>query len=157
MFHKTDTEILWHVQDSGREIDRLCSFLGLSHSAEEKDRVATGVKFSNMKQNKMTNYSTVPFMNQKVSPFMRKGIVKKYLLAVRNLLKPFITHFMKWPVGFSLPVQGKLVTGRTISLWPRMNSLMKTTIRKWRIPHWSFVMRFRRPADSEVQNSYGIK
>lgn len=60
-------------QDCGQEIDRLCSFLGISASAEEKERVITSVTFDSMKQNKMTNYSTVPVMNQEVSPFMRKG------------------------------------------------------------------------------------
>lgn len=57
-------------------MDRLCSFLGLSPSAEEKERVTTQVKFDNMKENKMVNFSTVKSMNQKVSPFMRKGTVK---------------------------------------------------------------------------------
>ncbi|TKS77769.1 Cytosolic sulfotransferase 3 [Collichthys lucidus] len=63
------------IEDSGREVDRLCFFLGFSASAEEKERVTTESKFDNMKQNKMTNYSTVEFMNHKVSPFMRKGKV----------------------------------------------------------------------------------
>ncbi|KAI3357596.1 hypothetical protein L3Q82_016009 [Scortum barcoo] len=63
------------IEDFGRELDSLCSFLGLSPSAEEKERIATGTKFDNMKQNKMTNYSTVKTMNQNVSPFMRKGKV----------------------------------------------------------------------------------
>ncbi|XP_023278532.1 cytosolic sulfotransferase 2-like isoform X2 [Seriola lalandi dorsalis] len=63
------------IEDSRREIDRLCSFLCLSPSAEEKERVITGVMFDNMKQNKMANYSTVHIMDHKVSPFMRKGKV----------------------------------------------------------------------------------
>uniref|UniRef100_A0A3Q3XFW7 Sulfotransferase n=1 Tax=Mola mola TaxID=94237 RepID=A0A3Q3XFW7_MOLML len=63
------------IKDSGRELDRLCSFLGLSPSAEEKEKVLTGSTFDNMKQNKMTNYSTVQLMDQTVSPFMRKGKV----------------------------------------------------------------------------------
>uniref|UniRef100_UPI0037E95AF5 cytosolic sulfotransferase 2-like n=1 Tax=Semicossyphus pulcher TaxID=241346 RepID=UPI0037E95AF5 len=63
------------IEDSGREIDRLCSFLGLSPPAEEMQRVVTGVKFDKMKENKMANYTTVPLMNHKVSPFMRKGKV----------------------------------------------------------------------------------
>ncbi|XP_071776852.1 cytosolic sulfotransferase 3-like [Centroberyx gerrardi] len=63
------------TEDTGREIDRLCSFLGLSPSAEEKETVIRGVQFDNMKKNKMTNYSTVPTMDLKVSPFMRKGKV----------------------------------------------------------------------------------
>ncbi|XP_078144258.1 cytosolic sulfotransferase 3-like isoform X2 [Centroberyx gerrardi] len=63
------------IEDTGREIDRLCSFLGLSPSAEEKETVIRGVQFDNMKKNKMTNYSTVQVMDLKVSPFMRKGKV----------------------------------------------------------------------------------
>uniref|UniRef100_A0A3Q4HNI9 Sulfotransferase n=1 Tax=Neolamprologus brichardi TaxID=32507 RepID=A0A3Q4HNI9_NEOBR len=63
------------IEDCGREIDRLCSFLGLSPSVEEKERVRASVTFDSMKQNKMTNYSTVKTMNHKVSPFMRKGKV----------------------------------------------------------------------------------
>ncbi|XP_020485105.1 cytosolic sulfotransferase 1 [Labrus bergylta] len=63
------------IEDAGREIDQLCSFLGLSVSTEEKQSVVTEVKFDNMKQNKMTNYSTITVMNHKVSPFMRKGQV----------------------------------------------------------------------------------
>ncbi|XP_063320929.1 cytosolic sulfotransferase 3-like [Pelmatolapia mariae] len=63
------------IEDCGREIDRLCSFLGLSPSVEEKERVRASVTFDSMKQNKMTNYSTVKTMNHNVSPFMRKGKV----------------------------------------------------------------------------------
>ncbi|KAM7411656.1 hypothetical protein PAMA_021577 [Pampus argenteus] len=63
------------IEDSRREIDRLCSFLGLSPSAEETDKLTAKVRFDNMKENKMTNYSTIQIMNQKVSPFMRKGKV----------------------------------------------------------------------------------
>ncbi|KAM9350995.1 cytosolic sulfotransferase 3-like [Symphorus nematophorus] len=63
------------VEDTGREIDKLCSFLGLSLSAEEKKRITGGVQFDNMKKNDMANYSTNPVMDFKVSPFMRKGKV----------------------------------------------------------------------------------
>uniref|UniRef100_H3DKM9 Sulfotransferase n=1 Tax=Tetraodon nigroviridis TaxID=99883 RepID=H3DKM9_TETNG len=63
------------IEDLGREVDRLSSFLGLSPSAEEKENILTGAKFDNMKKNKMTNYSTVLLMDHKVSPFMRKGKV----------------------------------------------------------------------------------
>ncbi|XP_078144222.1 cytosolic sulfotransferase 1-like [Centroberyx gerrardi] len=63
------------IEDTGREIDRLCSFLGLSPSAEEKETVIRRVQFDNMKKNKMINYSTVQIMDLKVSPFMRKGKV----------------------------------------------------------------------------------
>uniref|UniRef100_A0A8D3AK09 Sulfotransferase n=1 Tax=Scophthalmus maximus TaxID=52904 RepID=A0A8D3AK09_SCOMX len=63
------------IEDCGRELDQLCSFLGLSPSAEEKERILTGAKFDNMKHNKMANYSTVQIMDHSVSPFMRKGKV----------------------------------------------------------------------------------
>ncbi|KAK1899273.1 Cytosolic sulfotransferase 3 [Dissostichus eleginoides] len=62
-------------EDTGREMHQLCSFLGLSLSAEEKENVLTRVKFDNMKTNKMTNFSTIHHMDQTVSPFMRKGKV----------------------------------------------------------------------------------
>ncbi|XP_051813820.1 cytosolic sulfotransferase 3-like isoform X2 [Acanthochromis polyacanthus] len=61
--------------DLGQALDRLCSFLGLSPSAEEKEKLAAAVKFDKMKENNMVNYSTVPIMDQKISPFMRKGKV----------------------------------------------------------------------------------
>lgn len=61
--------------DTGREIDRLCSFLGLKPSAEEKTKIMSGVKFDSMKNNVMTNYSTYPRMKFDISPFMRKGQV----------------------------------------------------------------------------------
>uniref|UniRef100_A0A8C7SZX2 Sulfotransferase n=1 Tax=Oncorhynchus mykiss TaxID=8022 RepID=A0A8C7SZX2_ONCMY len=63
------------LQDTRRELDRLCSFLGLSPSAEEKERVRGGVQFDTMKKNSMANYSTIPIMDIKISPFMRKGKV----------------------------------------------------------------------------------
>uniref|UniRef100_A0A672K2D7 Sulfotransferase n=1 Tax=Sinocyclocheilus grahami TaxID=75366 RepID=A0A672K2D7_SINGR len=63
------------VEDTGREVARLCSFLGLSTSAEQKEKITKGVQFDAMKQNKMTNYSTIPVMDFKISPFMRKGKV----------------------------------------------------------------------------------
>uniref|UniRef100_I3KKV8 Sulfotransferase n=1 Tax=Oreochromis niloticus TaxID=8128 RepID=I3KKV8_ORENI len=40
-----------------------------------KERVKASATFDNMKQNKMTNYSTFDTMNQTISPFMRKGKV----------------------------------------------------------------------------------
>ncbi|CAM4714354.1 unnamed protein product [Leuciscus chuanchicus] len=63
------------VEDTGREVERLCSFLGLSTSVEEREKITKGVQFDAMKQNKMTNYSTLPVMDFKISPFMRKGKV----------------------------------------------------------------------------------
>ncbi|MED6253288.1 Cytosolic sulfotransferase 1 [Ataeniobius toweri] len=63
------------IEDSGQEINRLCSFLGLSPTAEQKEHVRDKAKFDNMKQNKMTNFSSVQTMNHSVSPFLRKGTI----------------------------------------------------------------------------------
>ncbi|KAL1021530.1 hypothetical protein UPYG_G00014460 [Umbra pygmaea] len=63
------------IEDLGRELDRLCSFLGLSPSEEEKERVKVGTHFDNMKKNDMVNYTRIPVLDFKVSTFMRKGKV----------------------------------------------------------------------------------
>ncbi|KAF7664862.1 hypothetical protein LDENG_00161610 [Lucifuga dentata] len=63
------------IEDTGREIDQLCSFLGVNPSAEEKERIREGAQFDKMKNNNMTNYSTLTAMDFKISPFMRKGKV----------------------------------------------------------------------------------
>uniref|UniRef100_A0A672INZ1 Sulfotransferase n=1 Tax=Salarias fasciatus TaxID=181472 RepID=A0A672INZ1_SALFA len=63
------------VEDTGREIDKLCSFLGLTPSVEEKTRIVGEVHFDKMKKDDMANYSTVPVLNFKISPFMRKGMI----------------------------------------------------------------------------------
>ncbi|XP_029975204.1 cytosolic sulfotransferase 3-like [Salarias fasciatus] len=66
------------VEDTGREIDKLCSFLGLTPSVEEKTRIVGEVHFDKMKKDDMLNYSTVPVFDLKVSPFMRKGKVSDW-------------------------------------------------------------------------------
>ncbi|XP_029975213.1 cytosolic sulfotransferase 3-like [Salarias fasciatus] len=63
------------VEDTGREIDKLCSFLGLTPSVEEKTRIVGEVHFDKMKNDEMANYSKIPVFDFKVSPFMRKGKV----------------------------------------------------------------------------------
>ncbi|KAL6456657.1 hypothetical protein MHYP_G00352010 [Metynnis hypsauchen] len=82
------------VEDTGREVEHLCSFLGLSISTEERKRITKGVHFDAMKQNKMTNYSTVPVMDSKISPFMRKGKVgdwKNHFTVAQN--EQFDKHY----------------------------------------------------------------
>ncbi|XP_072537140.1 cytosolic sulfotransferase 3-like [Salminus brasiliensis] len=82
------------VEDTGREVERLCSFLGLSTPTEERERITKGVHFDTMKLNKMTNYSTVPAMDFKVSPFMRKGKVgdwKNHFTVAQN--EQFDEHY----------------------------------------------------------------
>ncbi|KAM3617878.1 uncharacterized protein V6R79_012274 [Siganus canaliculatus] len=63
------------IEDTGREINKLCSFLGLTPSAEEMQRITGGVQFDKMKKNDMVNFSTNQVMDFKISPFMRKGKV----------------------------------------------------------------------------------
>uniref|UniRef100_A0A3B4FY70 Sulfotransferase n=1 Tax=Pundamilia nyererei TaxID=303518 RepID=A0A3B4FY70_9CICH len=73
------------IEDYEKEIDRLCSFLGLSPSAEEKERIKASVTFDSMKQNKMTNYTTARKLNHEVSPFMRKvGDWKNHFTVAQN-------------------------------------------------------------------------
>ncbi|NP_991183.1 sulfotransferase family 1, cytosolic sulfotransferase 4 [Danio rerio] len=62
-------------EDTGREVNRLCSFLGLSTSVQEKEKITKGVQFDAMKQNTLINHVTIPFLDCKISPFMRKGKV----------------------------------------------------------------------------------
>merc|ERR1711931_297767 len=46
------------VEDTVRELDRLCSFLGLSPTVDDKQMIRQLVHFDNMKNNKMANCST---------------------------------------------------------------------------------------------------
>ncbi|XP_068601634.1 cytosolic sulfotransferase 3-like [Brachionichthys hirsutus] len=63
------------IEDTAREIDKLCSFVGLSLSAEEENRITETVHFDNMTRNDAVNYSKLPIMNVNISPFLRKGKV----------------------------------------------------------------------------------
>ncbi|KAL6456659.1 hypothetical protein MHYP_G00352030 [Metynnis hypsauchen] len=42
---------------------------------EERERITEAVHFDVMKQDNMTNYEDVSFLDFKISPFMRKGKV----------------------------------------------------------------------------------
>ncbi|XP_036434860.1 cytosolic sulfotransferase 3-like isoform X1 [Colossoma macropomum] len=82
------------VEDTGREVERLCSFLGLSTPIEERERITKGTHFDAMKQNNMTNYSSIPVMDFKISPFMRKGKVgdwKNHFTVAQN--EQFDEHY----------------------------------------------------------------
>ncbi|XP_028979983.1 cytosolic sulfotransferase 3-like [Esox lucius] len=84
------------IEDMGRELDGLCSFLGLSPSVEEKERVIEGCHFDNMKNNSMTNYSNLPVMDFKISRFMRKGKVgdwKNHFTVTQS--EKFDEHYQK--------------------------------------------------------------
>ncbi|KAB5567678.1 hypothetical protein PHYPO_G00235640 [Pangasianodon hypophthalmus] len=82
------------VEDTGREVGHLCSFLGLSTAIEERERITKSTHFDAMKQNKMTNYSTVPILDFTISPFMRKGKVgdwKNHFTVAQN--EQFDEHY----------------------------------------------------------------
>uniref|UniRef100_A0A3P9N0B2 Sulfotransferase n=1 Tax=Poecilia reticulata TaxID=8081 RepID=A0A3P9N0B2_POERE len=63
------------AEDTEREIDKLCSFLRLSPSAEDKKTIVELVHFDNMKNDDMANCSKLNFLDFKISPFLRKGKV----------------------------------------------------------------------------------
>nr|XP_046232943.1 sulfotransferase 2B1-like [Scatophagus argus] len=66
-------EMIMDLKDS---VARIAQFLEKSLDAEVIEKIADRCLFKNMKQNKMSNYSTVPreFMDQTKSEFLRKGI-----------------------------------------------------------------------------------
>ena len=73
-----------YAQNTDKEINKLCSFLGLSVTPEVRQRITDKVHFDNMKNNKMANYSQFDaggVMDFKVSPFLRKGN-KSYLMKI---------------------------------------------------------------------------
>ncbi|KAM9475518.1 cytosolic sulfotransferase 2-like [Clarias gariepinus] len=63
------------VKDTGLEIKKLGSFLGLSTSEEERKKIVACVQFDVMKANPMTNLSDDPTLDCSVSQFLRKGKV----------------------------------------------------------------------------------
>ncbi|XP_027023121.1 cytosolic sulfotransferase 3-like isoform X2 [Tachysurus fulvidraco] len=82
------------VENIDREVERLCSFLGLSKPTEEREKITKNVHFDAMRQNQMTNYSTLPVMNFSISPFMRKGKVgdwKNHFTVAQN--EQFDEHY----------------------------------------------------------------
>ena len=64
-------------QDTGREIKRLSSFLGLSTSEEEKEKIRRDVQFDVMKANRMTNLTLETSLDFSVSQFLRKGMLRQ--------------------------------------------------------------------------------
>ncbi|XP_035261179.1 cytosolic sulfotransferase 1-like isoform X2 [Anguilla anguilla] len=63
------------AEDIDRELERLCSFLDVCPTEEERRRAKEGAKFDAMKDNAMTNGTLIKAMDPKISPFMRKGKV----------------------------------------------------------------------------------
>lgn len=63
------------LQDLKDSVTKIGHFLNKSLDSEVVEKIAERCVFKNMKQNKMSNYSTVPrdIMDQEKSEFLRKG------------------------------------------------------------------------------------
>ncbi|NP_001079735.1 uncharacterized protein LOC379424 [Xenopus laevis] len=64
------------IEDPKREIRKVISFLGKDLPETIVEKICQHTSFKAMKENPLTNYSSVPsaVMDQSISPFMRKGI-----------------------------------------------------------------------------------
>ncbi|XP_042328071.1 sulfotransferase 1C2-like isoform X2 [Sceloporus undulatus] len=64
-------------EDPAREIQKVAQFLGIELPESVLKKIVQQTTFESMKENPMTNYSTVPssILDQSVSPFLRKGTV----------------------------------------------------------------------------------
>ncbi|CAO2608054.1 Sulfotransferase 1C2 [Lemmus lemmus] len=63
-------------RDPKREIQKVMRFMGKNLDDEVLDKIVQETSFERMKENPMTNRSTVPkyLLDQSISPFMRKGL-----------------------------------------------------------------------------------
>ncbi|XP_054996212.1 sulfotransferase 1E1 [Sorex araneus] len=64
------------IEDLRKEVIKLIQFLGRKPSEELVNKIVHHTSFQEMKNNPTTNYTMLPddMMNQKICPFMRKGI-----------------------------------------------------------------------------------
>uniref|UniRef100_F1LZI5 Sulfotransferase n=1 Tax=Rattus norvegicus TaxID=10116 RepID=F1LZI5_RAT len=62
-------------RDPKREIQKVMQFMGKNLDEEVVDKIVLETSFEKMKDNPLTNFSTIPktIMDQSISPFMRKG------------------------------------------------------------------------------------
>lgn len=79
-----------------------------------------------MKTNNTVNYTTTNVMDFKASSFMRKGRANS---DIKDMKIIFSLSF-ELTGGHVMDLQERSETGKTISLWPSMKRLRKTTRRK---------------------------
>ncbi|XP_029414930.1 sulfotransferase 1A1-like [Nannospalax galili] len=102
---QTSTEDFSVLQNPKREIRKILEFLGHSLPEETVDFIVQHTSFKEMKENPMTNYTTIPsfVMDHNVSPFMRKGITgdwKTIFTVAQN--KCFDAHYAEKMAGCDL-------------------------------------------------------
>uniref|UniRef100_G3T5G3 Sulfotransferase n=2 Tax=Loxodonta africana TaxID=9785 RepID=G3T5G3_LOXAF len=98
-------------EDIRKEVIKVIHFLGREPSEELVETIVNHTSFQEMKNNPTTNYTAIPdeFMNQKVSPFMRKGIVgdwKNHFTVALN--ERFDMHYEQEMKGSTLKLQTKI-------------------------------------------------
>nr|KAF6432505.1 sulfotransferase family 1E member 1 [Rousettus aegyptiacus] len=98
-------------EDIRREVIKLMQFLGRKPSEELVDRIVQHTSFQEMKNNPFTNYTTLPdeVMNQKISPFMRKGITgdwKNHFTVALN--DKFDRHYEQQMKGSTLKLRTEI-------------------------------------------------
>ncbi|XP_057165899.1 sulfotransferase 1E1-like isoform X2 [Ursus arctos] len=98
-------------EDIRKEVIKVIQFLGRQPSEELVDKIVQHTSFQEMKNNPSTNYTTLPdeIMNQKVSPFMRKGIAgdwKNHFTVALN--EKFDIHYEQEMKGSTLKLRTEI-------------------------------------------------
>ncbi|XP_077607122.1 sulfotransferase 1E1-like [Crocuta crocuta] len=91
-----------------KEVIKVIQFLGRKPSEELVDKIIQHTSFQEMKNNPSTNYTVLPdeIMNQKISPFMRKGITgdwKNHFTVALN--EKFNIHYEQQMKGSTLKLK----------------------------------------------------